>query len=66
MIIFIIIRLVIGFAQGSVRQRFRIPNNPGDCPFCGAGGSGRVGEGKMSNRLTKKKKPVDKVIRILM
>lgn len=37
MIIFIIIRLVIGFAQGSVRQRFRIPNNPGDCPFCGSG-----------------------------
>lgn len=61
MIIFIIVRPVIGFAQGSVRQRFRIPNNPGDCPFCGVGertGSPWVsGErNKMSNRLTKKKK----------
>jgi hypothetical protein len=55
MIIFIIIRLVIGFAQGSVRQRFRIPNNPGDCPFSGGGERGYV-ENKMSNRLTKKKK----------
>jgi len=54
MIIFIIIRLVIGFAQGSVRQRFRIPNNPGDCPFYGGEERGYV-ENKMSNRLTKKK-----------
>lgn len=41
MIIFIVVPAgYIGFARGSVRQRFRIPNNPaGIDPFGGGSGS---------------------------